>query len=174
MGFFFSPSFWIRSFLSLQATALCLLSTLSHAEQTFHTAAPILHIAHTRCLDFCLSSHWQSRLNGRSAAFLRSWRKFFCGHVRPELPLPAGATDAAAERGDMWKDRRDEVVTAGKGRERRGGAEWGGGRRLRVLRFQHHSIRQHAPQLKQRDPPRLSRIREISGKAHNAGWWNLS
>lgn len=48
----------------------CLLLTLSHAEQTFHTAAPILHIAHMRCLDFCLSSHWQLRLNGRSTAFL--------------------------------------------------------------------------------------------------------
>lgn len=69
-----------------------------------------------------------------------------------------------------------------KRQKRRGGHSWegrggelgwgggdGGGGRLRVLRFQHHSIRQHAPQLKQRDPPRLSRIREISGKAHNAG-----
>lgn len=39
----------------------------------------------------------------------------FCAQVKLVLPLPARPWDVASKRRKIWKDRRDKVVTAGKG-----------------------------------------------------------
>lgn len=78
-------------------------------------SGPILHITHnTHSLTYCNFTTTDSCTLWLCHSTL-CWHNSFVAQVKLELPLPARPWDVSSKRGKIWKDRRDEVVTAGNG-----------------------------------------------------------